>query len=344
MKPEHPDEALLEQGLAAWDVPEPPPGLTDRILAQNAETLTALSTPANPIASQPRALEPGLKEDTPAMLPTDLRTESSMRPFWTATALGFAAAAAILVAFMAGRQSTTPAAIAPVVPSVEIQVTAPAPVAVPPKPPAPPVPGETTVRYYEDKEAVETIPEPPKVPRVRGIKRRSPRGSTSPDLKNPFRDDAAPGDLENPFGDDAASDSPDSLFPNDTTSSNLENPFGNDPPRPPTPAGRTKASGASTTGGSHQQAIQATIKHRTRGLQACYNKALRTQPELAGKMTFSISIDLAGSVTSVAVGDDTLGDKSVKTCVEAKIDEWRFPMNGATEPAEVSFSVVFSAP
>ena len=47
MKPENPDEALLEQGLAAWDVPEPPPGLTDRILAQNAETLTALSTPAN---------------------------------------------------------------------------------------------------------------------------------------------------------------------------------------------------------------------------------------------------------------------------------------------------------
>lgn len=228
MKPEHPDEALLEQGIAAWDVPEPPPGLTDRILAQNAETLTALSTPASPISSQPPALEPGFKEDTPAMLPTDLRTESSMRPFWTATALGFAAAAAIVLAFMAGRQSTTPAAIAPVVPSVEIQVTAPAPVAVPPEPPAPPVPGKTTVRYYEDEEAVETIPEPPKAPRVRGTKRRSPRGSTSPDLKNPFRDGSGSDDLENPIGDDTASDSPDSLFPNDTTSSNLESPFAGD--------------------------------------------------------------------------------------------------------------------
>ncbi|MBV1860748.1 MAG: hypothetical protein KUG77_20200, partial [Nannocystaceae bacterium] len=130
MKPKHPDEALLEQSLAAWDVPEPPPGLTDRILAQNAEPLGALSRPTTQTES-PVAL----KEDRPSMLPTDLRAETSMRPFWTATVFGFAAAAAVVVAFMAGRQSTTtsaPAPATPVVPSVEIQVTAPAPFARPP--------------------------------------------------------------------------------------------------------------------------------------------------------------------------------------------------------------------
>lgn len=221
MKPENPDEVLLEQGLAAWDVPEPPPGLTDRILAQNAELLTALSTPASPIASQPPALEPTLKEDTPAMLPTDLRTESSMRPFWTATALGFAAAAAVVLAFMAGRQSTAPAPVAPVVPNVEIQVSAPAPVALPPappEPPTPPVPGETTV-IYETEEAVETIPEPPKVPRVRGNKKRRPRGSVSADLKNPFGDGSASDDVESPFG----SQSEDS---DEADASVMKNPFG----------------------------------------------------------------------------------------------------------------------
>lgn len=310
MKPENPDEALLEQGLAAWDVPEPPPGLTDRILAQNAETLTALRTPPPP------AEPPALEEDRPAMLPTDLRTERPMRPFWTATALGFAAAAAIVLAFMAGRQSNPPV-VTPVSPSVEIQVSAPAPAAspqVPPEPPAPPAPA-TTIIIDETRSAVETIPEPPKVPRVRKSK----------DLRNPF---------------DPKKDPPRSRKPGDVEEHSLKNPFRSEE----TPTGRTKASDIITTGGGDREAITATVKHRTSGLRGCYSKALRTQPELAGKTAFAIGVGLTGSVTSVVIEDDTLDDASVKACTKAKIEGWRFPMNGSTEGAEVSFSVVFSSP
>jgi len=106
--------------------------------------------------------------------------------------------------------------------------------------------------------------------------------------------------------------------------------------------GRTKAKGTSAAGGGDKKAIRATINHRTGALQHCYNKALRTQPDLSGKMSFAIVINVMGSVTSVVVEEDTLGDASVKACAKAKIKGWRFPMNGADEGADVSFSVVFS--
>ena len=106
--------------------------------------------------------------------------------------------------------------------------------------------------------------------------------------------------------------------------------------------GRAKANGTSAAGGGDKKAIKATIKHRTSALQHCYNKALRTQPDLSGKMSYAITINVMGSVTSVVVEEDTLGDPGVKACTKAKIKGWRFPMNGAEEGADVSFSVVFS--
>ncbi len=106
--------------------------------------------------------------------------------------------------------------------------------------------------------------------------------------------------------------------------------------------GRTKAKGTSSVGGGDKKAIRATINHRTGALQHCYNKALRTQPDLSGKMTYTIMVSVMGSVTKVIVEEDTLGNGGVSACTKAKIKGWRFPMNGADEGAEVTFSVVFS--
>ncbi len=104
--------------------------------------------------------------------------------------------------------------------------------------------------------------------------------------------------------------------------------------------GRAKAQGTSAAGGGDRKAIAATINHRTSGLQYCYNK--RSQQDNTGKMSYAITINVMGSVTSVVVEEDTLGDPGVKACTKAKIKGWRFPMNGAEEGADVSFSVVFS--
>lgn len=115
----HPEDDLLEQSLQAWDVPAPPPNLTDRVLSRNADTLARLQTPP--------------PDESPTMLPTEPAHSSNLRPFWSATFVGFAAAAALLLAFAAGRQADNPPVTPPATPShVEVQVTAP-----PPAPPAP---------------------------------------------------------------------------------------------------------------------------------------------------------------------------------------------------------------
>ncbi|MBK8239179.1 MAG: AgmX/PglI C-terminal domain-containing protein [Deltaproteobacteria bacterium] len=107
-------------------------------------------------------------------------------------------------------------------------------------------------------------------------------------------------------------------------------------------AGVTKASNTDVFGDVDKTSIKAAIKHRTSALQHCYNKALRTQPDLAGKMSFAISISVMGTVTKVDVEEDSVGSQAVTTCARAKIQGWRFPMDGAEEGADVTFSVVFS--
>lgn len=103
-----------------------------------------------------------------------------------------------------------------------------------------------------------------------------------------------------------------------------------------------KASDADVLGDVDKRAVQATIRRRMSALQNCYNRALRTNPGLSGKMTYTIAISVMGAVTSVNVDEDTVRDPSVTSCTVAKIKGWRFPTEGAEEAAEVTFTVVFS--
>ena len=43
-----------------------------------------------------------------------------------------------------------------------------------------------------------------------------------------------------------------------------------------------------------------------------------------------------------ALEDDTLGDPGVAECTNMRIRGWRFPSEGAEEPSDLSFSVVYS--
>jgi outer membrane biosynthesis protein TonB len=103
---------------------------------------------------------------------------------------------------------------------------------------------------------------------------------------------------------------------------------------------KTKTTSTDVFGDVDKNALRAYINRRTSALRSCYEQALRTQPNVAGKMRYVIDISTMGSVTGVRVMEDTLGVPSVKTCTMAKIKGWRFPKGEDT--AEVDFSVVFS--
>jgi hypothetical protein len=86
----------------------------------------------------------------------------------------------------------------------------------------------------------------------------------------------------------------------------------------------------------------ATSAAGGRRIAACYERALKSNPALAGKLVVRFSIASAGTVVAVAVDEDTLGAPDVAGCVRGLIARWRFPPPTAA-PVEVSFPFVFQA-
>lgn len=103
-----------------------------------------------------------------------------------------------------------------------------------------------------------------------------------------------------------------------------------------------KSSTEDVVGDVDKQSVSATIRRRMPGLEACYEKALRSNPNLKGKVTYTITINPSGRVTDVDIEEDTVGDASVRSCTEAKIKAWRFLTEGAEDSSEVTFSVSFT--
>jgi len=106
--------------------------------------------------------------------------------------------------------------------------------------------------------------------------------------------------------------------------------------------GKIKSSTNEIYGDVDGRAVKAVIRRKMGALQSCYEKQLRTAPDLKGKVSFTITISVQGRVVKVDIEEDTLGNGAVLSCAKAKIKNWRFPVEGADEASEVNFSVVFS--
>jgi hypothetical protein len=90
------------------------------------------------------------------------------------------------------------------------------------------------------------------------------------------------------------------------------------------------------------ESITREIRSRRRAIAACYERALKQRPTLAGKLVVRFSIVAAGTVSAVDIDDDTLGAPEVGACVRALVLRWRFaPPTEA--PVELSFPFVFQA-
>jgi outer membrane biosynthesis protein TonB len=93
-------------------------------------------------------------------------------------------------------------------------------------------------------------------------------------------------------------------------------------------------------GRADPQAIAREIRERRKAIASCYERALKQQPTLAGKLVVRFTIAPAGTVASADVDDDTLGAPAVTACVRGTILRWRFTTVG-DGPVEVSFPFVF---
>jgi TonB family protein len=85
--------------------------------------------------------------------------------------------------------------------------------------------------------------------------------------------------------------------------------------------------------------VVSMIKTRIGAIKACYERELKANPTLAGKITIQFTIEERGNVSSVKVTENSIGSDAVGTCVANAIQRFRF--NPGPSGGSVSFSYPF---
>jgi outer membrane biosynthesis protein TonB len=97
------------------------------------------------------------------------------------------------------------------------------------------------------------------------------------------------------------------------------------PVKPKTSFKLTSRGGSGFVGGKvDKKAVNKYLRKRQGSLGRCYQAAARRNPNVGGKLTLRIKIDLSGRATAKVVKDKT-GDPSIAKCIIGKIRGWSFP-------------------
>jgi TonB family protein len=87
-----------------------------------------------------------------------------------------------------------------------------------------------------------------------------------------------------------------------------------------------------------QKDIVKTIRRRLGGIKHCYEKRLKRDPELKGKIVIRFVIHPGGKVIEVEIAENTTGDSELARCIAATVKAIRFP---SAEGGETSVTYPF---
>jgi hypothetical protein len=108
----------------------------------------------------------------------------------------------------------------------------------------------------------------------------------------------------------------------------------------PTPSSEpTKTAGKASAGcsgacqGSETPKLVSALQAKAGQARSCYNRALRLNSTLEGKMTASVRVGPSGAPCSVTITSDTLNDAGVKSCVTQmfRSSEYPAPQGGCVQ-------------
>ncbi len=89
------------------------------------------------------------------------------------------------------------------------------------------------------------------------------------------------------------------------------------------------------------EAVEHIIRINYGRFRLCYEKGLRSDPTLAGRVGIKFTIDAAGDVKSVSESGSTLSDKDTITCIVRCFSALEFP-SPASGTASVSYSLMLA--
>ncbi|MDP1919634.1 MAG: AgmX/PglI C-terminal domain-containing protein [Myxococcales bacterium] len=87
--------------------------------------------------------------------------------------------------------------------------------------------------------------------------------------------------------------------------------------------------------------LNAFLRGRIRAIQGCYEKELKRNPNLKGKVVVRFSITTGGRAAEIEIEQDTLGNDAVGSCIKTVIRGWVFPFKPDSD-VSVAYPFVFS--
>ncbi|MEL6544217.1 MAG: AgmX/PglI C-terminal domain-containing protein, partial [Myxococcota bacterium] len=86
-----------------------------------------------------------------------------------------------------------------------------------------------------------------------------------------------------------------------------------------------KTAAPEVDGSLDSAAIAKVVRRRIRSLQDCYEKELKRDPSLAGKIEVEFTIGEDGRIEEAGVSNNTMGSDAVGSCIVSRVRRWRFP-------------------
>jgi len=71
--------------------------------------------------------------------------------------------------------------------------------------------------------------------------------------------------------------------------------------------------------------VSKEVRTRIGAIKACYERSLKRNPNLSGKVKVRWTITAAGTVSGVEIEEDSMGDSEVVSCIKGLVSRWRFP-------------------
>jgi TonB family protein len=93
----------------------------------------------------------------------------------------------------------------------------------------------------------------------------------------------------------------------------------------------------------NSEAIQAVLYKHVNAIRYCYERELKRNPNLKGKITVRITIAPNGHVTEVTIVSSTLNNERVERCILARIRLWKDfePIDSADGDVTIRYSYAF---
>jgi len=106
--------------------------------------------------------------------------------------------------------------------------------------------------------------------------------------------------------------------------------------------GSIKSAAPEVDGALDSAALQRAVRRKMGAVKACYEKQLKRNPNLSGKIVIVFMVGGNGRVSSVEVDQNTMGNKEVGSCIVRQVKRWIFPKPEGGEEAEVVLPFVFA--